>query len=435
MRRLGTTRRWRKSTKCLLVAVPALAALTGIILWLPAELAARQDARTARRCLDEGRLDEAASVLDRWERIQPRAAELHFLRARLAWARNELSSVQKELASARALGCPATATAELRGLLLARTHQTAEAEPLLQQAIDHPGRVNPDVAEALAHIYLGEFRLNRAAGVLERWMRDWPDDARPFFLQTEIDTRNRASDDVILAHLQAALERDPTLDQARLRLAEMLRSLHRNREAAVEYASFQSRRPTDPQGYLGAGQNALDLADLAEAVRCLDRALELSPHDPVILGARAAAAIRQGRDDAARGYLDRAVKADPYDYSNRYQRMLLLNREGKKTEADAERLTLEQIRRDQAEFADLGRQLERDPLNPRLRRQAATWLMTHGHEEEAIDWAKLVLQADPADPAMNRLLADYYQRTGNLGLANLHQLHATPSADRSRSDR
>jgi Flp pilus assembly protein TadD len=325
--------------------------------------------------------------------------------------------------------------AELRGLLLARTHQTTQAEPVLQQAMDRPDRVDPDVAEALARIYLGEFRLSRAAGVLDRWTRDWPDDARPFFLQTEIDARNHAPDDAILAHLQAALERNPKLDQARLRLADLLRSLHRNRDASVEYASYQARRPDDPYGYLGAGQNALDLADLTEAVRCLDRALELSPHDPVVLGARAALAIREGQFDRARVYLDRAVQADPYDYSNRYQRMLLLNREGKKAEADAERLILEQIRTDQAVFADLSRQLERDPLNPELRRQAATWLMSHAHEEEAVDWAKLVLQVDPADPAMNRLLADYYQRTGNMGLANLHAIHATPLLDRSRSDR
>ena len=56
--------------------------------------------------------------------------------------------------------------------------------------------------------------------------------------------------------------------------------------------------------------------------------------------------------------------------------------------------------------------------------------MAHGHEEEAIDWAKLVLAAEPSHPAMNRLLADYYRRRGQLGLANFHEALAPPPTGR-----
>ena len=55
--------------------------------------------------------------------------------------------------------------------------------------------------------------------------------------------------------------------------------------------------------------------------------------------------------------------------------------------------------------------------------------MTHGHEEEAIEWAELVLAANPSHPAMNRLLADYYRKSGQVGLANLHEALASPPAD------
>ena len=50
--------------------------------------------------------------------------------------------------------------------------------------------------------------------------------------------------------------------------------------------------------------------------------------------------------------------------------------------------------------------------------------MEHGREDEAVEWANLVLRADPSHLAMNRLLADYYRKKGQLGLANLHE--ATP---------
>ena len=107
--------------------------------------------------------------------------------------------------------------------------------------------------------------------------------------------------------------------------------------------------------------------------------------------------------------------------------MLVLTRQGKKEEAGAERLAIDQIRRDDAELSEIRHQLERHPLDLQLRIQAARWLMNHGRETEAIDWAKLVLRSAPSDPATNRLLADYYRKKGNLGLANFHEAHAAPS--------
>ena len=168
------------------------------------------------------------------------------------------------------------------------------------------------------------------------------------------------------------------------------------------------------------------MGNLAESVHYLDQALVLSPHDSEILGTRAAVDIRLGHLDTAQQYLDQAVQADPFNYNNRYQRMLLLTRQGKKQEAEAERLKMDQIRRDEAEFAQISRQLESRPLDFQLRSQAAHWLIDHGHEAEAIDWAKLVLESVPSDPAMNRLLADYYRKQGNLGLANFYEAHASP---------
>ncbi len=58
--------------------------------------------------------------------------------------------------------------------------------------------------------------------------------------------------------------------------------------------------------------------------------------------------------------------------------------------------------------------------------------MEHGHEDEAIEWANLVLCLDPAHPAMNRLLADYYRKRSQFGLANLHEAHVesfSPQSD------
>ncbi len=63
----------------------------------------------------------------------------------------------------------------------------------------------------------------------------------------------------------------------------------------------------------------------------------------------------------------------------------------------------------------------RRPLDAKLRSETASWLMEHGHEDEAVDWANLVLQGDPTHPAMNRLLADHFRKKGQPGLAKFYE--------------
>jgi tetratricopeptide (TPR) repeat protein len=348
------------------------------------------------------------------------------LKAKIAWAQGDLPTVGQELERARTLGYPSHEMVGLYGLFLARANSKSDAEPYLRRAFDTSSKLDPDVAEALARLYLGSFRLAEAALVLDRWLREKPGDALPYLLRSEIDTRSHADPDLIIARLEAALERDPGLDQARLGLAEQLRRNYRFTEAAPEYSAYIARKPGDPSGYTGAGQNALDMGNDIEAGRLLDRALALAPTDSEALAARATVELHQGRFEAALKYYDRAVKSDPFDHANRYQRMLILVRLGKEVEATAEREVAQRLKDELKRFNQISRDLLKNPHDSQLRSEAARWLMDHGHEDEAVDWANLVLRADPAHPAMNRLLADYYRTKGELGLANYHETHAAP---------
>jgi tetratricopeptide (TPR) repeat protein len=180
---------------------------------------------------------------------------------------------------------------------------------------------------------------------------------------------------------------------------------------------------------LGAGIAALENGNEAEAVRMLDRALALSPRDSVALAARATVEFRRGRFESAVHYLDLALKSDPFDRGNRYQRMLALTRLGRRAEAEIERKAVERLQKDQEQFAEIIRNLHAKPLDSELRTQAACWLMEHGHEGEAVEWANLVLGSDPSHSTLNRLLADYYHKKGQPGLANLYEARARSSSD------
>ncbi len=80
----------------------ALVILTTIVagavaVWLRGDLAAAWDARSARRALADGRLDDAAWAVERWLSSSPSSAEAHFYKARIAWAFNDLATTDAEL--------------------------------------------------------------------------------------------------------------------------------------------------------------------------------------------------------------------------------------------------------------------------------------------------------------------------------------------------
>ena len=163
------------------------------------------------------------------------------------------------------------------------------------------------------------------------------------------------------------------------------------------------------------------MGDEVAARSLLDKALALAPVDSEVLAAQATLELRGGQLEKALHFFDKSIKADPFDHWNHYQRMLILARQGKKAEAEEERQTVERLKREHARFGEISDGLLRNPLDLHLRSEAARWLMEHGHEEEAVDWANLVLQTDPSHPAMNRLLADHYRKKGQLGMANFYE--------------
>ena len=118
------------------------------------------------------------------------------------------------------------------------------------------------------------------------------------------------------------------------------------------------------------------------------------------------------------------MESDPFDHGNRYHRMLILASLGKKFEAQSENKAIERLKDDQGRFDRISQELVRKPLDVQLRCEAANWLMEHGHEDEAVEWANLVLRSDPSHAGMNRLLADFYRKKGQPGLANLHDASA-----------
>ena len=408
-------------TRATVLGILTVLTLCAGVSWWRGNWFEPREARAARSALENGRFDEAAALVERWVKSSPASPDARYSKASVAWSQNDLATAEEELAEAERLGYSWAQLARLRGLLLASRNLKSEAEPMLRWQFDNSSKPDSEVAEALARIYMETFRLEEAANVLERWMHQAPADARPHLLRADIDVRIQAPSETIIGRYHEALKRDPNLDRARFGLADELYQSHRYSEAAAEYSAYLARMPEDPLGYLGACRNALKLGDDGAAETLVDRALALAPKDPDVLSAKATLELQRGKLESALSFFDLSVKADPFNHRYRYQRMLILSRLGKKPEAEAERQTIERLKLEEGQFADISKALLRNPLDPKLRSEAARWLMDHGHDQEAVDWANLVLQSEPTHPAMNRLLADYYRKKGQLGLANFYE--------------
>jgi tetratricopeptide (TPR) repeat protein len=303
----------------------------------------------------------------------------------------------------------------------------AEAEPILLRHFNSESGPDPAVDEALTRVYMMTHRLRTAQGVIEKWIRDAPDDGHPFLWLTEIDRRVESDNQESLEkHFREALKRDPDLDAARLGLAEALRKAFRNAEAEREYDHYLLRHPDDPIALAGAGRNALDSGDSEAAIGLLDRALALSPGEPSALKGRAAIDFARGDHAAALARLDQALLTDPYDTEALYNRSRVRSSLGDEEKAKQDLDAFKRYKSDQDELVKMFTLTLSDPTNNDLRSKVAAWMFAHGRENDGLGWAKSVLASDPNHVPTNALLADYYsQRKKEPGLANFYRLRAS----------
>jgi Flp pilus assembly protein TadD len=388
------------------------------------------DARAVAGDVEAGRFAEAKGPLGRWLKARPDSAEARYYQGRVALALGDVAGAVEALNRANALGLFQAERDLLGGLIASKLGRHAEAEPLLRRAFVVAKRPDPQLAEALAKTYLETFDLGRGAAVIERWVRESPDDPKPFLWRAEVHRRSSNIErDALLNDYGEALKRDPDLAGARLGLADELRKDHRNAEAVAEYDAYLALEPDSAAGHLGAGRNLMETGDVAAATRHLDRAAALDPKDPSVPKELAELSIRRGDFAAALAHLDRAVRLDPDDPITRDRRAVALMRLGRTDEARAEQAAAKRVRVDLAQVNDLREKLIKSPHDRSLQIEAARWMFGHGHDAEGVRWAEQVLREAPGNPEASRLLADYYRRQGNPGRANFYRLQG--SADTS----
>ncbi|GAC1475752.1 MAG: hypothetical protein NVSMB9_28790 [Isosphaeraceae bacterium] len=390
----------------------------------------RRAARETRDAFAHGLYTRADQHIQRWLQAEPASAEAFYYQSRVALALEKPEVFQASYRRAASLGCRPEHLALVRAIADVKRAQFRQAEPVLRHSLLESPGADPQRDEALARIYLEMFDLKRAAAALDRWARDAPHDPRPFLGRVEIYQRTDSAPEILIENYREALRRDPDHAQARLALAELLRSVHRNLEARDEFNVSLARHPDSPAGHLGAGRNERELGAEVTATEHFDRVLKLDPQNPEAYKENADIAFRRGNLTTALALLDRAVALDPEDVQIHYRRGLILARLGRADEATREHATARQLRVEIDRLHHIKARLLDNPDDLSLLTEVAQWMFDHRHEQAGADWTRTILQKHPDDFRANQLMAHYYDRQGNKGLSNYYLLKSSTAATR-----
>lgn len=401
-----------------------LAILTGIV-WL--RVSGSQEVATIHREIDAGNLPKAESLLKTLQQKSPNSAETAFLLARMSMARDRPSEVLQHLKRARELGHPEPPMNRLVGLIQARAGNPRTAEPLLLASWTELPGPDPDVADALCRIYVQSFRFDPALTVLDRWLKQNPDDLRAWLWRAEVHSRNDPGLDVQIRDYDEVLRRAPDHLGSRLGRANALRLVGRLHDAQADYDVYLKARPDDPEALFGAAKTAEGLDEESDALAFYERILQVIPDD--VRGLLGKSAILVNRKDflGALALLDVAIRHVPNDPEPHYRRGQALERLGRSDEARKEFAERKRLQSDQEKIENIRKGLVRNPNDFKLMSEATAWLLDHGYEEQGLEWAKKTLDAQPDHVPTLERLAEMHQKKGNVGLANFYRSQLRPS--------
>jgi Tfp pilus assembly protein PilF len=419
----------RRTTLRLAVLAILCAGAAGVVSVAGAWVREYRWARSVRQSFTARKFEQSRALLRSWLVARPLSGEAHYYEAWLALKDDRPSDAFNAIQQAKKLGFDEELLQCLTAILQSRVGRFSEAEPILQQAFDRGSEPRPEVARELARIYLQTFRLNQAAKAIERWKALAPTDPRPHMWSNEIASRSNTEPEILIGNYRAALELDPSLDKARLGLAEQLTRARRFAEAESAYRFYLERKPNDAGALVALGRNTFQAGDLESARRQFEAALALDPRQADALKELAHSDLGLGLKAKACERYRLLTEISPYDYEIRYAysqalRLLGDNARAKEHSDRAARLRVEHQR-----ISALQKNLLTNPDNSAARFEVAKWMLENGHDQEGLNWTKEILRAEPNHNPTHRLLVEYYQKHGEHGLANYYRSRASVGLD------
>ncbi len=379
--------------------------------------------RAAERALRDEHYAEALRHARLGLRVRPGSAEGHLLAARIERQGSNFVEAERELQECVRLQQGATAATQLEWLLLrAQRGEVDEVAAGLWYCVDNDDPEAGSILEALARIYMHQFRLGPALACLDRWLGREPDCVRALdwrgWVHEQLEQRQPAREDY-----RRALELAPGRSELRLRFAELLLDDVKPDEAAEHFERLRRELPGRPEVVTGLARCRALKGDFPEAHRLIAEVLAAHPDDAEALLARARLDLEEGRPGDAEAALRHALEVNPYYLPARYSLWQSLQRQPDRAAETAEaKARHDALKEDLARLTVLlGPEGAKSRGDPERASEVGALLLRTGQERMGLDWLKAALKLDPRCARAHELLAAYYEKNGAAEKAEEHR--------------
>lgn len=267
--------------------------------------------------------------------------------------------------------------------------------------------LNPDALEPhrwLGVLYFDLGAMDNALIHLRAVSRLDPADFRAERLMGLIN-RDYERPEAAIFHYQESLRRSPNQPDRNavcLELAEC-QLKQRNFEAAIESLAGC---PDSPRRSRLLARCLLNLSSLDQARDLAESSLSQEPLDLDALQLNAEIALADGDISKASDFLRRAVDQHPYSHGVRAQFAQVLGRLGRKTEAQEQLQTAEELQKLWQRFSDLQIDAINRPVDAQIRYEIGLLANRLGKRDLAVSWFRAALAINPSFSLASEALND-----------------------------
>jgi tetratricopeptide (TPR) repeat protein len=377
---------------------------------------------STRKELEARHLLNAQDKIDHGLRRWPDDLPFHFLAARCSRLRGNHAEAEKHLKLCED-------DDELKGevvlerALIRATRGDMGAEPELQKLV---AEQNPEwgwILEAIAEGHEKQYRLVEAVNCAEQWLQTQPDFPPALRLKAEAVNLRAGPDEAIPLYLRA-LEKDRDFEEARYQLAQLLLDGRaKNVPAALSHFEIlYRRRPQNADYQVGYAIALVESGRADDARPIVEAILAQQPNLAVALLLRGRVAWMQDQPAEALPWLQKALERDQARAQTYFDLAQCLRRLGQEPEATEMAKRGTEAEKDARRLFELtSRLIPESPRNADLYFEAGQIQLRYQHQDQALNWFSRALQEDPKHLPTHRVLAEYFEKTGNLPLANFHR--------------
>ena len=288
---------------------------------------------------------------------------------------------------------------------------------------NHPDQDH--IFQTMVSVSLRQRDYAETMDILDFWLEKEPNSVNALHRRASVhDFLNHR--EAALADFDRAIELAPGRDDIRLQLIDLLLYLQKIELVKKQVDYLVERTPNRNEVLYALAQLCVRTGKNEQAKKALAQLISQKPDFAAAYVLRGKLELESENFAEAEPFLQQAVNLNPHDPEAQYTLGQVLTRIPDRLTEGAEHLKRsEMIQKDFARAGDLIRKdLPASPNNVELIIELAQIYFRVGQDKEAIMWLFNGLKWMPQQPEIHRILAEYYQRIGDLDKEKIHRKYA-----------